>query len=185
MDEHFGAILPLTGCLGNCSVSWKFWTDCFKTLTICLVCINEGKHILFCSACSELSQLYNYLLRWSHSLILTEREIGNVDKINPGWKLGSSAISKREKRPRLRTFFSMGYFSLQTVLWHSDSYSKEIRNAWITFFWPSLEERYYERVELHPVGNAEILAFHTAQTLNESAWSDFWNETSLGFVSKL
>lgn len=36
-------------------------------------------------------------------------------------------------------------------------------------FWPFLEERYYESVELHPVGHAEMLAFPTAQNLNESA----------------
>lgn len=36
-------------------------------------------------------------------------------------------------------------------------------------FWPSLEERYYERVELHYVGHAEMLPFPTAQNLNESA----------------
>lgn len=30
-----------------------------------------------------------------------------------------------------------------------------------------------ERLELHPVGHAEMLAFHTAQNLNQSSWSDF------------
>lgn len=71
-----------------------FWTNCFKTLTICLVCINQAKHILFCSACSELSQLFHYLFRWSLSLASTEREIVNVVKIKPGWCTGSCVICK-------------------------------------------------------------------------------------------
>jgi hypothetical protein len=63
-------------------------------LTICLVCINQAKHILFCSACSELSQLFHYLFRWSLSLASTEKEIVNVVKIKLGWCIDSCAICK-------------------------------------------------------------------------------------------
>jgi len=46
---------------------------------------------------------------------------------------------------------------------------KDLKNGWIMLFWSSREERYYERVELHPVGHDEMLAFHTANNLNQSA----------------
>lgn len=66
-----------------------FGLDCFEILTICLVCINQAKHILFCSAGFELSQLFHYLFRWSLSLPSTQRETVNVVTIKPAWHTGS------------------------------------------------------------------------------------------------
>lgn len=94
-ETHFHLIHVLPGYLRNCCILCMFWTNCFKTLTICLVCINQAKHILFCSACSELSQLFHYLFRWSLSLVSTQREIVNVVEIKPGWCIGNCAICKR------------------------------------------------------------------------------------------
>lgn len=97
-QAHFHWIHLLPGYLRNCCIWCIFWTNCFETLTICLVCINQAKHILFCSACSELSQLFHYLFRWFLGLASAEREIVNVVKIKPG-STGSCVICKG---PRFR-----------------------------------------------------------------------------------
>lgn len=94
LETPFHVLHLPPGYLRNRHIWCIFWTNCFKTLTICLVCINQAKHILFCSACSELSQLFHYLFRWSLSLASTEREIVNVVKIKPGWCTGSCVICK-------------------------------------------------------------------------------------------
>lgn len=94
LETPFHVLHLPPGYLRNRHIWCIFWTNCFKTLTICLVCINQAKHILFCSASSELSQLFHYLFRWSLSLASTEREIVNVVKIKPGWCTGSCVICK-------------------------------------------------------------------------------------------
>lgn len=49
-----------------------------------------------------------------------------------------------------------------------DSCDKDIRNGWTMLFWSSLEQRYYKGVELHIVGQAEMLALHTTKHLNQN-----------------
>lgn len=94
LEAPFHVLHLLPGYLRNLCIWCIFLTNCFKTLTICLVCIIQAKHILFCSACSELSQFFHYLFRWSLSLASTEREIVNVVKIKPGSCTGGCVICK-------------------------------------------------------------------------------------------